>query len=424
VQCGLKRHPLFAGGNAYEQKRCGIPLTDFYGLTLYSKGVYVSNDNDLWSGMDKLFGDKFAADDILKKCMHLVVDGDFEVQSNRNDIISNVKTALKDSRDEGFLRKLEELLEGFTSKEDGSRTIFGMLVDRVKQEARQKDTDTVQAAYEKKVANLKRMMRCEINLEPKLKDKSSLLPKKLQLFIPESGPENQVINVYKDLSQIIPYIDCPNNLKEFWPRIIFLDGGEGTDAFGMSQKNFSDQSRWTSTVDNSIADKDRLSIEFKANFTLPTQRDKNVFNHAFNMVDFIICWKLNLREDSKLKKDSDGRIDLPESLVHRKVYDSIQCHGTLHWTDDIRGDIPEELKGHCFYIKDINNRDGHQQYKPDAPVRETRSTHILIVVELEHLMKATFGEENIKDYPAATAASAAHTVKKKRNKETNRRRRK
>lgn len=372
-----------AGGNKTNQGRSGINLSEFQGVLLYSRGTYVCYYNDIfannyWENSVYRFLGASGEKRKPSQCYQLIINGDFEVQANRNGVTTTAKTELNGKL---FLDRLKSILDSF--KRRNGKNHFKSLLENLSRQSTIEQSIARQATWEEKVEGYKHRSRFEVQIRGEKRQR-------FIFFEPKSGMESTVINIYSQLCQSFPQRFFEEagieDLEMFWPILIDVFAGEGTDAVGVPQG--CDLSHLLKHQNQVIGGEDFLNIEFKLNFRVPIDSDGLKFNHDFTLTDFIIAWDFTVPGGN----NTDGSITGMEA--GEMVYDTCGNTGIVSYTLDHfrkgKVDVPESMKDFCFFITDIKDLHNNQARMPD----ERKSRSGIIVFSLKQLIQATFDHGN------------------------------
>ena len=374
---------LHPGGS--NQARCGMSISEFQGVLLYSKGTYVCAYTELfkcdyWRESNSDY--RFLSENKANQSYQLIINGDFDVQANRNGIITSVKTELAGR---SFCEGLRNALESFRIR-GGTNYFDGILTKLSKQNSVQASKQS-RTDWKKKVEGYRNRSRFEVEfIKAKRRDKEQESSKKFVFFEPESGMENTVINIYAQLSRAFPRKFFTKAkiplLERLCPILIDVFAGEGTDAVGVPQD--CNLQRLITDREDGIPSEDFLNIEFKLNFQVPIYQDGRKFNYDFTLTDFIISWDLVWPDERSTE------VCVVQSDTKEKVYDEYGNSGIIssefhHWKHG-KVSIPDSMQGFCFFITNLRDSLGNT-----AKMTEERSCRSGIVVfSLKQLIKATF----------------------------------
>lgn len=273
----------------------GIRLTDQRGAFVSCSGVKVCPYNELFSHgkLEDRYG--ILATGEAQSHYSLIVDGPFDLVTNRNDLAED---AVKLLRSDAFVDKIKSFLDNAYQK----KSTFQRLVDRLRKEAVdvKREAQTLQADELKE--GVSERMRFRVTNVPVLQDKWFVAP------LP--GEEHWVGALYALFSHLV---DAQDPIAKLWPRALTFSG-RGVDSLAV-------------TSSGSFKKDDLLAIEYKYEFD-----GQSAFNHPLTITDYIICWKI------VFPKQGDS------------VQDEYDCYGTAH--------ISSDLNGLGFEIRDVMSRSG------------------------------------------------------------------
>ncbi|MGK3987372.1 hypothetical protein WME99_30305 [Sorangium sp. So ce136] len=273
----------------------GVRLTDQRGAFVSCSGVKVSPYNELFSHgkLEERYG--ILATGEAQSHYTLIVDGSFDLVTNRNDLAED---AFKLLRSDAFVDRIKLFLDSAYQK----KSTFQRLVDRLRKEAVdvKREAQTLQAEDLKDGISARTRLRV-LNV-PVLQEKWFVAP------LP--GEEHWVGALYSLFSHLVAS-DDPN--AALWPRAITFSG-RGVDSLAVSSKE-------------SLKKDDLLAIEYKYEFD-----GQGTFNHPLTITDYIICWKMVLPKTGQF------------------VSDDYDCYGKVKLTNEL-GDLG-------FEITDVTSRSG------------------------------------------------------------------
>lgn len=243
----------------------GVRLTDQRGVQIACGGIKTCSFNDVLTlgRLDERYGILTSGE--AQSHYLLVIEGQFDVVTNRNDL---TEESVKILRDDGFIEKLRNFLDVAYNR----RGSFQQLVDRLRKEAEevQREQATQQANEQKE--GVARRTRFKIRDLRQLEDK--------WFYAPQAGEEHWVGALYTMLSHLVP---ANSKYAEYWPRAITFSG-RGVDALAVPSSQ-------STKVD------DLRAVEYKFAY------DGKIFNHPFSITDYIVCWKLDFPNEGKSVQD-------------------------------------------------------------------------------------------------------------------------
>jgi len=239
--------------------RSGVRLVDQRGLWISANGIKISKFNEILNRAE-LDDYSVLADAESSNHYHIIIDGDFELVTNRNAVSRSASSALDDS---GFVAELKKFLDS----EKDSNQVFKDLLLRLKRE----QTDARLNQQIEMLDASKQMMKSRERFEVGGRKYVSPLP----------GEEYLVGVLYAELSN---KVEADNVHSALWKTVLtFSTMGIDTIA----------------TLDpKSFKDDDLIAVEYKYEFSAG-----GPFNHALCIVDYIVAWNVNLTEGQQVTDD-------------------------------------------------------------------------------------------------------------------------
>ncbi|UUE09316.1 ATP-binding protein [Dickeya zeae] len=234
--------------------KSGMKLSEQRGTYISSQGIKTCNYNQLW--LEPSLSSDYAClyDNDSQSHYLFIIDGPFDLVTNRNSISNDAFSVLKDP---AFINQIKDFLE--TAKVD--LEVFRDYIDVLnKRKDAQNISEQIRALDETK-SNLAIRERFMIKNIPLLEGK--------WFIAPDTSDEHWVGALYSILSNFVPE-DSP--YKNLWLRPLTFSA-RGIDSVGVS-------------LDEKSFNKDVLkSIEYKNRFS-----HHEVLNHPLNIIDYIVCW--------------------------------------------------------------------------------------------------------------------------------------
>ena len=261
-------------------ERSGIKIEANRGLLVYSHGVRICQYSEIFS--HPLLTDRYGEldTDAGKSHYTFVIDGPFDLMSNRNDIVGDRNNVF---RDNPFILMIKEFLDKLFEKE----TVFFSLVERLNHAVEDARLDQETEASDELMASVKNRLQYTFLDIP-------ILDKKI-IFEPLPAEEHGVGALYMMLCHFVTP-DLP--FSNYWNRAITFSA-QGIDSLAVNRKE-------------SFAQTDLLSIEYKFEFDCC-----DIFNHSFRLTDYIICWKISPVDNGTIVNDKHrwgGRVALKPEL--------------------------------------------------------------------------------------------------------------
>ncbi|NEN87877.1 MAG: hypothetical protein F6K48_02730 [Okeania sp. SIO3H1] len=210
------------------------------------------------------------ADTKVKSHYILIVNGSFNVVTNRNSLTDASKQILKD---DSFLKHIKKFLD----EAQRQVPVFRELIERLNKENQEAKLEAYTQRLDKLKKDIKNRTRFKVNNIEQLKDK--------WIIQPEIGEEHWVGALYTMFSHLVT-IDLP--YAELWvrPRTFC---GVGLDSIAVPLK------------ENSLKDTVHRGLEYK--YTISSTDE---YNHPFIVTNFIVCWDISIPEELELIKDAYG----------------------------------------------------------------------------------------------------------------------
>ena len=249
--------------------KSGIKLVDQRGTFISSEGVKICAYNKIFEHplLENYF---ILADKKVQSHYILIINGSFNVVTNRNSLTDASKQILKE---DSFLEHIKKFLD----EAQRQVTVFRELIERLNKENQEAKLE----AYTKRLDKLKKDIQYRTRFKVKnieqLKDKS--------IIQPEIGEEHWVGALYTMFSHLVT-VDLP--YAELWvrPRTFC---GVGLDSIAVPLE------------ENSLKETVHTGLEYKYTFS-PTDE----YNHPFIVTNFIVCWDMSIPEEGEQIKDAYG----------------------------------------------------------------------------------------------------------------------
>ena len=242
--------------------RSGVRLGDQRGLFISVNGIKICKYLELLEAIDD-YGILADGDSSSHFC--IIIDGDFDLVTNRNSLSKKAFDTLNDPE---FLKEIKKFLD--TQKR--SDTVFSELHSRLKRESTENKLNEQMEILGASRERLKKRERFRIKSEGKQ-----------HLFLsPMAGEEYLVGVLYAMLQNLLP-ADSP--LKEYWKKIVTFST-QGVDSLGIIDES----------APSPLHEKNIVSVEYKYDFN-----NSGPFNHALAVVDYIVAWEVDLDEGAQVK---------------------------------------------------------------------------------------------------------------------------
>ena len=262
------------------QKRSGIRLADQRGVFISSEGVRICSYNEILehSLLEKyhLLGEAKAQSHYI-----LIINGTFDVVTNRNAVTDASRQILKDS---SFIEHIQQ----FFDEAKRELPVFREFVERLNKENQEEKLEAYIQKLEVLKKGVKNRTRFMVKNIDQLKDK--------WIIQPEIGEEHWVGALYTMFAHLVT-VDSP--YAKLWVRPLTFSG-VGLDSIAVPLK------------ENSLKDTVQRGLEYKYNFS---SNDK--YNHPFIVTNFIVCWDMSIPENQEQIEDTYdyfGNVSLTEEL--------------------------------------------------------------------------------------------------------------
>ncbi len=237
--------------------RSGLALSEIRGPLIASNGIAVGPYRTLfdhsvlrdWNVLSE--GQEHYA---------LILDGNFELVTNRDDLAPSSKAVLQDA---DFIKHIRDFLEDIVRMKRGA--VLLELRERLNRE-------TTRHAEDQYIEH-NNILRRELPERDSFVIKNIPLLAERRIFAPQRGEEHFVGALYTLLAHLVPP-DHP--LARYWIRPLTFSA-LGIDAIAAVNEN------------KRLVNGNLQSIEYKYAFS-----DRDEFNHPLNVTDRIICWDLDI----------------------------------------------------------------------------------------------------------------------------------
>lgn len=242
--------------------RSGVRLGDQRGLFISVNGIKIVKYLELLESIDE-YGILADGDSSSHFCM--IIDGEFDLVTNRNSLSKKAFDALHDP---DFIKEIKKFLDS----QKRTDTVFSELISRLKKESTENKLNEQMEILDASRDRLKKRERFRI----KASDKTHLF------LSPMPGEEYLVGVLYAMLQNLLP-ADSP--LKEFWKKIVTFST-QGVDSLAIIDE----------AAASPLSEKNVVSVEYKYDFN-----NSGPFNHALAVVDYIVAWSVDLDEGAIVK---------------------------------------------------------------------------------------------------------------------------
>lgn len=238
--------------------KSGIRLTDQRGVCLSVNGIRVTRYPELFSRPELSEYETLADTEAITHYL-LMIDGPFDLVTNRNAVSKSSTLALEDG---GFLADIKKFLD----EAQASQLIFKQLIARLKKE--QSD------------AHLEQQMQRVANAKAALNSRERFRIEEELFVSPESGEEYLVGVLYAALRLKV----APKSAElKHWIKILTFST-LGIDSVG--------------TTAGTLDVKSAVTVEYKYQFSAG-----GPFNHALATVNWIVAWSVDLPKGKQIRDD-------------------------------------------------------------------------------------------------------------------------
>ncbi len=260
--------------------KSGIKLVDQRGTFISSEGVKICAYNKIFE--HPLLEDYSTLAETKGKSHYiLIVNGNFNVVTNRNSLTDASKEILKDNL---FLEHIKKFLD----EAQRQVPVFRELIERLNKENQEAKLEGYTKRLDKLKKDIQYRTRFKVNNIEQLKDK--------WIVQPERGEEHWVGALYTMFSHLVT-VDSP--YAKLWVRPITFRGfGIDSIALPLEENTF----KYTAYK----------GLEYKYNFS-----EADEYNHPFTVTNFIVCWDMPIPKEGEQIKDAYeyfGYVSLTEEL--------------------------------------------------------------------------------------------------------------
>ncbi|MDI3383414.1 ATP-binding protein [Xenophilus aerolatus] len=250
----------------------GIRLADQRGVFISVKGIKICRYQDLLTNIP---GYEVLSEGDSPSHYTIVVDGDFDLVTNRSALSKKAYDTLSDP---DFLAEVKKYLDSLKNTDP----TFAELLTRLKRESTESLLNEQIEFLDKAKSEIKSRERFRIADSNKI----------THLFLsPRPGEEYWVGVLYAQLATLTPK---EAGYEKYWRRIITFST-QGIDSLGLKDEK----------EKNLLEDSNVCSIEYKYEFN-----NTGPFNHALAVVDYIVAWNVDVD-------------------VKKQVKDSYTCYGDI-----------------------------------------------------------------------------------------------
>ncbi len=241
--------------------KSGIRLSDQRGVWISSSGIKICRINEILL-RPELEDYSVLADSEGVNHYHLIIDGDFELVTNRNNVSRSASIVLENT---SFTAELKKFLDSVVQ---GDNTFRDLLKRLRREHSEAKLSQQIDILRESKDA---------------MSTRERFIIDGLIYVSPLPGEEYLVGVLYAELGGKVP---ANSAKKDFWKRVLTFST-QGIDSLA-------------STNPKSFKKDDLRAVEYKYLFS-----NSGPFNHALCLVDMIVAWDVDL-DVSKQVKDEYG----------------------------------------------------------------------------------------------------------------------
>lgn len=239
--------------------KSGVRLSDQRGLWVSANGIKISRFSEILSRTE-LENYSVLSDAEGSSHYHIIIDGDFELVTNRNAVSRSATSALDDA---SFVTEFKRFLDGVRD----SNPVFRNLLARLRRE----QTDARLNQQIEMLDESKRIMKSRERFEIAGRKYVSPLP----------GEEYLVGVLYAELSN---KVESKNEFATLWKTVLTFST-LGIDTIATENAK-------------SFKDEDLVAIEYKFAFSAT-----GPFNHALCIVDYIVAWDVSLNVGGQVSDD-------------------------------------------------------------------------------------------------------------------------
>lgn len=259
VDGNRRAHDGYAALDRKGASKSGIRLSDQRGVWVSSNGIKITRYNEILM-RPELEEYSVLSDAESSSHYHFIIDGDFELVTNRNAISRNGTSVIEDTL---FIAEIKKFLDSFQA----NNSIFKNLLTRLRRE--QSD-----AKLNQQIDNLERSKEA-------MKERERFDVASIRYVSPLPGEEYLVGVLYAEIGSRVP---ASSAFQKYWKRVLTFST-LGIDSLA-------------STDGKSLKSDKLLAIEYKYIFS-----NSGPFNHALCIVDFIVAWELELENNSQVRDD-------------------------------------------------------------------------------------------------------------------------
>jgi hypothetical protein len=258
VDGNRRAHDGYASLDRKGASKSGIRLSDQRGVWVSSNGIKITRYNEILL-RPELEDYSILFDAESSSHYHFIIDGDFELVTNRNAISKNGTSSIEDST---FISEIKKFLDAF----EKNNIVFRNLLTRLRREQSG-------AKLNQQITNLDRAKEA-------MKERERFEINKIKYVSPLPGEEYLVGVLYAELSS---QTGKTSPFSNYWKKVLTFST-LGIDSLA--------------TDDGSLKAESLIAIEYKYIFS-----NTGPFNHALCIVDYIIAWELELEDGTQIRDD-------------------------------------------------------------------------------------------------------------------------
>ena len=282
--------------------KSGLKLTDQRGTFISSQGIKTCSYNQLWFEPSLSTDYICLANNDTQSHYMFLIDGPFDLVTNRNAISND---ALKVLKDPSFIYQIKEFIDGAKAEQH----VFKDFIDVIN---KKKDAENISEqikALEETKHGLEKRERFMIKGVPQLENK--------WFIAPETSDEHWVGTLYTILSHFVP---TGSPYRDLWLRPLTFSA-RGIDSVGTA-------------FDESSFGFDKLkAIEYKNRFS-----HMEILNHPLNIIDYILCWTSEVIDFSSSVSIEDD-FNMIGTITECKNVDFQKCAYMITNVETKSGDI-------------------------------------------------------------------------------------
>lgn len=261
VDGNRRAHEEYQNLDRKGKARSGVRLGDQRGLFISVNGIKICKYLELLENIDEY---RILADGESSSHFCLIIDGEFDLVTNRNSLS---KKAFDTLTDPDFLKEFKKFLD----HQKRTDTVFAELLSRLRKESTENKLNEQIEILSTSRNRLRKRERFKIPNEGKE-----------HLFLsPLPGEEYLVGVLYATLTNMLP---SGSSYSPYWKKILTFST-QGIDSLGVNDENIPSPLKETNVV----------TVEYKYEFN-----NSGPFNHALAVVDYIVAWEVSLEDGCQI----------------------------------------------------------------------------------------------------------------------------